>query len=439
MTLNPVAIDFDPQGNVYIAEGWRMGKGAAAIVHGPMVRSNSLPLDLQRKTIEERAEHVESLIEGGFFERDYFTGRADLLRLVKDTDGDDIADESSVFAGGFNDKLDGVASGVLYLDGKVLFACVPHLWRLEDKDGDGDADQQTEGERTSLSYGYGLRWGYGGHDLHGLIKGPDGRIYFTMGDRGYNIETQEGERLIGTDVGSVFRMWPDGSGLEIYATGLRNPQELAFDNYGNLFTGDNNSDGGDLARFCYVPEGSDAGWRQDVQSIPSRGPWNREHMWEPRFEKSDPAQPAWIMPPLANVGRGPSGIAHYPGTGDVFPTHGSFLMCDYPAGVRHVLVKPDGASFKVVEDSKLPTASESISDVAWGYDGRLYLSDWGGGWGPNDKHGHLKVMVNEAAHAEQAGLIAEVEELFASGFETASDETLFELLGHADQRVRTAA
>jgi quinoprotein glucose dehydrogenase len=439
MTLNPVAIDFDNKGNIYVAEGWRMGKGAPAIVHGPMVSSNSLPLDLQRTTIEQRAEHIESLIKGGYFEREDFTGRADQLRLVKDSDGDGIADQSNVFAGGFNDKLDGVASGVLWHDNKLLFACVPHLWLLEDKDGDGDADKETQGERTSLSYGYGLRWGYGGHDLHGLIKGPDGRIYFTMGDRGYNIQTQEGERLIGTDVGSVFRMWPDGSGLEIFATGLRNPQELAFDNYGNLFTGDNNCDAGDLARFCYIPEGSDAGWRQDVQSMDTRGVWMREHMWAPRFEKSDPAQPAWIMPPIANVGRGPSGLAHYPGTGDVFPKHGSFLMCDYPAGVRHVLVKPDGASFKVVEDSSLPVESVSIPDVAWGYDGRLYLADWGGGWGPNDKHGHLKVMTNEAAHQDQAVVIADVKSLFFNGFDKLSDEKLIELLGHQNQRVRLEA
>lgn len=439
MTLNPVAIDFDPQGNIYVVEGWRMGKGAASVVHAPMIRADSLPPDLQRTTIEQRAEHIEYLIENGYLDREFFTGRADLLRLIKDTDGDGIADQSSIFAGGFNDKLDGVASGVLWHDGKLFFACVPHLWLLEDKDGDGDADKETPGERTSMSYGYGLRWGYGGHDLHGLIKGPDGRIYFTMGDRGYNIQTKEGERLVGTDVGSVLRMWPDGSGLEVFATGLRNPQELAFDNYGNLFTGDNNCDAGDLARFCYIPEGSDAGWRQDVQSISHRGTWLREHIWEPRFEKSDPAQPAWIMPPLANVGRGPSGIAHYPGTGDVFPSNGSFLMCDYPAGVRHVLLKPKGASFEVVEDSKLSTSSESISDVAWGYDGRLYLSDWGGGWGPNDKHGHLKVMVNQKAHLEQAALIIEVRARFKYGFKSLDDDTLIELLGHQDQRIRIHA
>jgi quinoprotein glucose dehydrogenase len=437
-TLNPIAMSFDPQNNLYVAEGWRAGNAVLDNRNGPLRRSGGVIHDLQKTSVQDRAQQIKMLIAGGFYPAERFTKEADKVRFLADTDGDGKADVARVFADGFNNPLDGIASGVLVHDGKVYLTNIPHLWLLEDKDGDGDADEQTQGERTSLSYGWGIRWAFYGHDMHGLIKGPDGRIYFSIGDRGYNVKTKEGNHLYGPDRGAVFRMWPDGTGLELFFEGLRNPQELAFDNYGNLFTGDNNSDSGDKARFAFLPEGGDAGWRQDVQSLNDRGPWNREHMWKPRFAKDDPAQPAWIIPPLANVGRGPSGLAHYPGTGDAFPKNGSFLMCDYPAGVRHVLVKPDGATFKVVEDSKLPANGSTITDVAWGYDGKLYLSDWGGGWQPNP-NGYIKTMTNPAAHEAQAEVIEEVQTLFAEGFEKLSDEKLIELLGHRDQRVRLEA
>src|SRR5207248_2892351 len=155
--------------------------------------------------------------------------------------------------------------------------------------------------------------GYIGHDLHGLVMGPDGKIYFSIGDRGLNVKTKD-RHLFYPDTGAVLRCNPDGSDLEVVATGLRNPQELAFDQYGNLFTGDNNSDAGDQARWVYIVDGGDSGWRIGYQFITAptpRGPWNAEKLWYPPWD----GQAAYLVPPIANVADGPSGLTYYPGLG----------------------------------------------------------------------------------------------------------------------------
>src|SRR5262249_52824124 len=152
-----------------------------------------------------------------------------------------------------------------------------------------------------------------GHDLHGLRMGPDGKLYFSLGDRGANVKN--GDHSISTiDTGAVFRCNPDGSELELFAYALRTPQELAFDQYGNLLTGDTDPDSGDKARWVYVVEGGDSGWRIGYEfdtAVGIRGPFNAEKIWEPQHE----GQPAYIVPPIANIADGPSGLTYYPGLG----------------------------------------------------------------------------------------------------------------------------
>ncbi len=206
----------------------------------------------------------------------------------------------------------------------VWYACIPWLWKLRDSSGDGRAD-----ERTILHQGYGVHVGFLGHDLHGLRFGPDGRLYFSIGDRGFNVTTREGRTLAVPDTGSVLRCNSDGSDLEVFATGLRNPQELTFDEYGNLFTGDNNSDSGDRARWVYVVEGGDSGWRigyQFMERPTSRGPWNEERLWYPAFS----GQAAYIVPPIANLADGPSGLTYDPGVSQLPPEYKNhFFLVDF--------------------------------------------------------------------------------------------------------------
>ena len=158
---------------------------------------------------------------------------------------------------------------------------------------------------------------------------------------------------------ALLRCNPDGANLEIVHIGLRNPQELAFDDYGNLFTYDNNSDSGDKARWVQIVEGGDSGWRAGYQygslmhhdGVPqgNRRPWNTEGIWHVPTPE-DPS-PAYIVPPLLHFGNGPAGLTHYPGVGlgDRYNDH--FFACDFTSTpgsskIWSLAVKPKGAELR---------------------------------------------------------------------------------------------
>jgi hypothetical protein len=79
--------------------------------------------------------------------------------------------------------------------------------------------------------------------------------------------------------------------------------------------GDNNSDAGDPARWVYVMQNSDSGWRigwQFVSQNPRLArPWLSERLCYPSFG----GQAAYHLPPVAILGNGPSGLTYHPGTG----------------------------------------------------------------------------------------------------------------------------
>src|SRR5207249_705651 len=65
--------------------------------------------------------------------------------------------------------------------------------------------------------------------------------------------------------GAVFRCRPDGSKVETYSLGYRNPyRDLAYDDKFNWFHADNDNEDGSKfmgCRMMHVAEGSDFGWR----------------------------------------------------------------------------------------------------------------------------------------------------------------------------------
>ncbi len=418
---NPVAFCFDMLGRVYVAETFRQE------YHGvPDNRGHRYWLedDLRLQTVEERGEmylkhHPEYAEE--------YTREHERIRRLVDTDGDGKADQSTVYADGFNDLLDGTGAGLLARGQDVWFTCIPKLWKLSDVDMDGVADS-----REALHHGYGVRVAFRGHDMHGLIVGPDGKLYFSIGDRGYNVLTQEGSRLVDPGRGAVFRCNLDGTDLEVFATGLRNPQELAFDDYGNLFTGDNNCDAGDRARLVYLMEGSDAGWSMNFQYLPDRGPWMSESWWKPRFD----GQPAFLNAPLKNMTAGPSGFTHYPGVGLPEKYNDSFFLADFRggangSGIVRFNLKADGAGFAVNEEEQF-WWKILATDVDFGPDCKLYTLDWVAGWvGPGK--GRIYRLDHEDGDTD---LMKRTEALLAADLHLHPTSELLQLLSFPDYRVR---
>jgi quinoprotein glucose dehydrogenase len=427
MLANPVAFNFDEKGRAYVCETFRLGAGVDDIRQ----IMDWLDEELACRTVDDRLAEMKRHLGERF---NSYTNHSERVQLIEDTNGDGKADRSTIFAEQFNTSLDGIGAGVLARGGNVWYANIPNLWLLRDTNNDGSADVQ-----KSLHYGFGVRVGFLGHDLHGVHFGPDGKIYFSIGDRGSNVKVADGRRVGYPDGGSVFRCNPDGSELEIFAFGLRNPQDLVFDQYGNLFTGDNNSDSGDQARWAYLVEGGDSGWRvgyQFMENPYSRGPFNAEKLWYPAFEH----QAAYIVPPIANIASGPSGVAYFPGTGLPAQYKEHFFLVDFrggatDSGVHTFRLKPKGASFEMVERDHF-LWGVLATDIKFGPQGGAYVSDWVEGWGMTGK-GRLYRVHDPAL--DQDALTVETKKLLAEGMLNRSPAELAKLLAHVDMRVRQEA
>ncbi|MSU59847.1 MAG: c-type cytochrome [Pedosphaera sp.] len=427
LLANPVAFSIDEQGRFYVVETFRLHHGVPDI----RGRKSWLDTELASKSVAERIGYTRYLEPN---HESWWTNHSDRVSLVWDSDGDGRCDQSKIFATGFNQLADGIASGVLARHGNVYFADIPNLWLLRDTNADQVADT-----RKILSSGYGVRYGFTGHDLHGLILGPDGRLYYSIGDRGAHITLPNRKVLDNSECGAVYRCELDGSNLEIFYTGLRNPQELAFDDHGNLWTVDNNSDAGDPARVVYVAEGGDSGWRigwQFLEHPLARGSWLGERICYEDF----PGRAAYALPPVSSkVGNGPSGLAFDPGVGLPPEWRGRFFLANFSgnpnSGIYAFKVRAKGAGFELEQNDRfwwnfLPT------DIDFGYDGCIYASDWINGWDGTGKGRLYRLFQPEQRDSPAA---TGLKKLFADGFRRLSTGDLAKILAHQDRRVRQEA
>jgi putative membrane-bound dehydrogenase-like protein len=358
---------------------------------------------------------------------------------LDDVNGDGVADQSQLIVDDFNNEVTDVAGGLLKNENDLFVAVGPDLWRMRDKNGDGIQD-----EKTSISHGYGIHIGFGGHGMSGVEMGPDGKIYWQIGDIGFNGKDQDGKKWEYPNSGVIARSNPDGSDFEIFASGLRNTHEFVFDEYGNLISEDNDGDhAGEKERLVYIVNGSDAGWRSNWQYGKYRDPdnntykvWMDEKMWMPRFE----GQAAYITPCISNYVSGPAGMVYNPGTALSAKYKNTFFIAEFvgnPAqsGVYSFKLKPKGASFELGEN-KMVVGGILPTGLDFGPDGALYVADWIEGW--NTK-GYGRIWKLDEKNAASLPQRLQTKTLLASNFAERKDEDLGELLKNPDMQVRLKA
>ena len=439
---DPVAISLDNQGRAYVTQTQRRKANDLDI------RANRdwIVNDLSFQSVaEKKAFYRERMAPDLWSEgmpvrvedynqddsRDWrdLTFLTERIHLIEDKDGDGKADHIQTYAEDFNTEVTGIAAGVLWHEGDVYSTIAPDVWRLRDTTGDGKADK-----RVVMAHGFGLHIAYGGHDMHGLIVGPDGKIYWSIGDKGISVTTKDGTRHHYPNQGGMMRCNPDGTDFEVFAHGLRNVQEPAFDEFGNWFGVDNDSDqSGEKERFMFIVQGMDAGWRCNYQyRAGGYNPWTAEKIWMPYHT----GQPANIVPPISNYIDGPAGFTYNPGTALNIAYRNHFFLTGAPNGNQYAFrVEPDGASFKMVGDHQI---GKGVPIVGWkfGPDGGLYGVDWGGGYPLNQKGAVWKIDDPSYANSPER---KEVARLLKEGFGRRGAGDLTRLLGHIDQRVRLGA
>ncbi len=450
LVISPIAIDVDDHGRLFYTTTDRQNNSEFDI-RGH--RDWEIP-SISLQTVEDRRAFLREELspenshrnewladlngDGSHDWRDLTIEKEKVYRL-DDVHGIGLATRAQLVVDDFHEEVTDVAGGV-FADGDDLYVAVaPDLWRMTDKNKDGIYET-----KTSISHGYGIHIGFSGHGMSGVKMGPDGRLYWQIGDIGFNGTDQDGHRWAHPNSGVIARSNPDGSDFEIFAHGLRNTHQFVFDEYGNLISEDNDGDHpGERERLVYIVNGSDAGWRSNWQYGKYRDPdnnsykvWMDEQMYLPRFE----GQAAYITPCISNFVSGPAGFVYNPGTALGPEYKNTFLVAEFvgsPAssGIHSFKLQPKGASFELGEHKKV-LGGILATGLDFGPDGSLYVADWIDGWGTHDYGRIWKLDHQDGA---SSAIRQEVKALLAANLREYKEAELGDLLRHADMRVRQKA
>lgn len=255
------------------------------------------------------------------------------------------------------------------------------LYRLRDADRDGQLEDVTTLAKFHVTKGE--------HGPHGLVLGPDASIYIVVGNHAVldgkysklspRRHLYEGDLIprhedpgghangIRLPAGCILRTDVNGDNFELFASGLRNAYDLAFNRDGQLFTYDSDmeSDSGTTwyrpTRVYHVLPGSEFGWRSG---------WAK---WPSYYHDS--------VPPVAETGRGsPTGLVFYEHNAYPEEYRHAMFLADWSEG--RILVgrlNAEGAGFNMETDVFVEGKPLNVTDLDVGPDGLLYFVTGGRG------------------------------------------------------------
>jgi putative membrane-bound dehydrogenase-like protein len=291
----------------------------------------------------------------------------DRIVILEDTKGAGVADKATTFYQ-HPDLLAplgiAVAKDPTGPGWKVFVCHSPDILVFEDKDGDGKAD----GPPKKLLSGF--RGFDHDHGVHGILIGPDRRLYFSVGDQGVaGLQSSDGKgrkwTSNGTDcrAGTIWRCDLDGRNLELIAHNFRNEYEPCVDSFGNVFVSDNDDDGSQQTRICHVLPGGNYGYHPRGRG---ESHWHEE-------------QPGVVPKILRTYFGSPTGMCVYEGKLLPRKYQGHLLHTD--AGPRHVRcyhLTPKGASYAVDREDVVTSSDNWFrpSDICVAPDGSVFVADW---------------------------------------------------------------